>query len=176
MIFHNKLCDSVSDLAGKAFTPSKTYKNTLIHQCHAVQEENSYPAGSLTKNLPESTEKLEQKGDPLILDVWQRGMDSINNIRVINTYSLFHWNKLPEKCLQTPEKNNKKKYLELYLQKRRPLYLFFVVVDGLLGIEVESTLKRIDNLLETKWKHPYSKMYGYVKIMVDITLIRATHH
>ena len=66
-------------------------------------------------------------------------------------------------------------YLEACLQQRRHFYPFVSSVDGLLGMEATSTLKRIASHLATKWQQPYSKTYGYVKSRVAITLVLATH-
>ena len=49
------------------------------------------------------------------MGLWQRGADSIHNMRVINTDTLSHWNKLSEKCLQTSENQKTKKYLKYWL-------------------------------------------------------------
>ena len=51
-----------------------------------------------------------------------------------------------------------------------------MLVDGLLGVDEEVLLKGIASRLATKWKQPYSRMCGYVKSRVAITLVRATHH
>ena len=48
-------------------------------------------------------------------------------------------------------------------------------MDGLLGVEATATLKRIASRLATKWRQPYSKMCGYIKSRMAITLVRATH-
>ena len=48
-------------------------------------------------------------------------------------------------------------------------------MDGLLGVEATSTLKRLASRLYTKWKQSYSKTYGYVKIRIAITLVHVTH-
>ena len=45
----------------------------------------------------------------------------------------------------------------------------------MLGVEVMATLKMLASRLVTKWKQPYSKKCGYVKISIAITLVRATH-
>ena len=72
----------------------------------------------------------------------------------MNTDDLSYRNKSHEKFLQTEEQENIKKYLESYLQKRSYLSPSVVLVYGLIGVEVEATLKRIDIRLATKWKHP----------------------
>ena len=48
-------------------------------------------------------------------------------------------------------------------------------MNGLLGLEALATLKGIFICLATKYKQPYSRMYGYIKSMVVITLVCATH-
>ena len=66
-------------------------------------------------------------------------------------------------------------YLEACLQQRRHFSPFVASVDRLLGVEATATLKRVSSRLATKWRQPYSKMCGYVKSRVAITLVRATH-
>ena len=63
-------------------------------------------------------------------------------MRVVNTDTLFHHNKYQDKCLQMAKKeNNKKKYLDSRLHQHHHLSPFIVLVDGLLGVEAEATLK-----------------------------------
>ena len=56
----------------------------------------------------------------------------------------------PEKCLQEAERGKKWMYLEACLQQRRHFSHFVASVDGLLGVEATSTLKRLANRLATK--------------------------
>ena len=96
-------------------------------------------------------------------------------MRVVNTDALMHRKKDPEKCLHEAERGKKKMYLEACLQQRRHFSPFFASVDGLLGVEATTTLKRIASSLATKWKQSYSKTCGYFKSSIAITLVRATH-
>ena len=66
-------------------------------------------------------------------------------------------------------------YLEACLQQRRHFSTFFDSADGLMGVEVKATLKRLASRLATKWRQPYSKTCGYVKSRIAITLMRAIH-
>ena len=50
-----------------------------------------------------------------------------------------------------------------------------IYIDGLLGMEAYDTLKRIVSYLETNWRQHYSGICGYVKSMVSIMKIQATH-
>ena len=105
----------------------------------------------------------------------QNGTDSVHNMRVLNTDTKSYWEKSPKKCLEEADKSKKKMYLEACLQQRRHLSPFVASVDGILGVEVTSTLKSIAICLASKWKQPYSKTCGYIKIRIAITLVRATH-
>ena len=96
-------------------------------------------------------------------------------MRVVNTDTLTYLKKAPEKCLHEAEKGKKKMYLEACLQQHRHFSLFVASMDGLLGVEATAALKRIAIRLATKWRQPYSKMCGYVKSRVVITLVCATH-
>ena len=51
-----------------------------------------------------------------------------------------------------------------------------MLVDGLLSVEAEDTLKHIVIYLATKWKQPYLRTRIYIKSRVAITLVRDTHH
>ena len=66
-------------------------------------------------------------------------------------------------------------YLEACLQQRRHFSPFVASMDGMLGVEAKTTMKRISSCLATKWKQSYSKTCGYVKNKIEITLVRATH-
>ena len=93
----------------------------------------------------------------------------------VNTDAKSHRTKDPEMCLQEEERGKKRMYLEACLQQRRNVSPFVASVDGLLGVEATATLKRLASRLATKWNQPYSKMCGYVKSRIAITLVSATH-
>ena len=94
---------------------------------------------------------------------------------VVNTDAKSHMSKAPEKCLHEAERGKERMYLAACLHQRRNFSPFVASVDGLLGVEATATLKRLSSRLSTKWKQPYSKMCGYVKSRIAITLVRATH-
>ena len=137
------------------------------------------PAGSTKTNPPSETtaapEVTEQKGELLIMEIWQQGTAGVHNMSVVNTDALTYLSKAPDKCHHEAENGKKKIYLEACLQQRWHFSPVVASVDGLLGVEATATLKRIASCLATKWKHPYLKTCGYVKSRVSITLVRATH-
>ena len=120
-------------------------------------------------------EVTEPKGDLIIRDPWQKGTDSVHDMRVVNTDALTHRKKDPEKSLHEAERGKKNMYLEACLQQRQHFYPFVASVDGLLGVEATATLKRLASRLATKWKQSYSKTCGYVKSSIVIILVRATN-
>ena len=72
MARHNKLRDSVADLAGKAFTPSHVRNDPLIYSGCAVKRTKATPSGSnknKTSEHPAAPEVTEQKGDLIIWDL-----------------------------------------------------------------------------------------------------------
>ena len=55
---------------------------------------------------------LEQKGDLLILDLWELGIDCVLEIRVMSTYAASYLHKIIEERLDVAERENKHKYLD----------------------------------------------------------------
>ena len=102
-------------------------------------------------------------------------MGIIHYMRVVNTDTLSHHHKFPEKCLQTSDKEKKWKYLKACLWQRRQLSPYVVSVDCLIGMEAKATLKRIAIRLAKKCKQPYSRTCGYLNSRAAITLVRATY-
>ena len=66
----NKICDGVTLLTDNDFTPLNVRKYYFINQCGAIWEGKAKPAWSPTKNPPETSENLDQKGELLIRDLW----------------------------------------------------------------------------------------------------------
>ena len=81
-------------------------------------------------------------------------------MRVVNTDAQSHRTKDPERCLHKAERGKNQMYLEACLQKRWHFSPFVAAVDGLLGVEATSTLKRLSSRMATKWKQSYSKTCG----------------
>ena len=55
---------------------------------------------------------MEQKGDLLIHEIWQNGIDSVHDMHVVNTDKKSYLTKTPERCLQDAAKAKIKMYLE----------------------------------------------------------------
>ena len=98
---------------------------------------------------------MKQKGNLLIRELCHNGTDSGHDMRVVKTDAKSHMAKTPEKCLQVEERAKKKIYLEACLQQRQHFLPFITSVDGLLGVEAGSNLKRLAIRLTKKWRQPY---------------------
>ena len=96
-------------------------------------------------------------------------------MHVVNTHAVSYQSKTLYKCLDTIEREKKRKYLNACLNKHRNFTYFTTFVYGLLGFEAEAALKRIASRPVQKWQEPYSRTCGCVKSIVYITLVRATH-
>ena len=120
-----------------------------------MQEINNQRAMSERhNNLPDSLENLEKKGDIPIHDLWKWGTEIIHEMHAVNTDTLTYQGRTPEKWIHSIQRETKRKYLEACLQQKFHFYLFVVLVDGLLGMEADDTLKRLVSCLAVKWKKP----------------------
>ena len=90
------------------------------------------------------------KGGLLIRYIWKQGTDSIHDIHVVNIDAVSYQTQTPDKCLETADKEKKNKYLDACLKHRRHSTPFVSLVDGLLRVESEATLKCISIRLATK--------------------------
>ena len=152
---HNELHDGVAELTGKAFTPSHVRNYPLIFSGRVMKRTKAThvgASGTTDHTGAPPSEVTEQKGDLLIPDLWQNGMDSVHNIRVVNTDAKSHIAKAPEKCLQEGKRGKKRMDLVTCLQQRRRIFPSFASVYGLLGVEATTTLKMLAICLATKWK------------------------
>ena len=70
-----------------------------------------------------------EKGDLLIRDLWTQGMDSIYNMRVMNTDAVSYQSRTPKKCMETTERENNKKYLHACLNNNRCFTPFVSLVE-----------------------------------------------
>ena len=102
-------------------------------------------------------------------------MDSIHDMRVMNTDAVSYQSKTLEKCMETANREKNRNYLNACLNERIHFTLLVASVDGLLRFKAEATLKCVARHLAQNCKEPYSRTFGYVKSRVVITLVRATH-
>ena len=61
-----------------------------------------------------SPEDGEDQADLLIQDLSTQGTDSIHDMRVVNTDNVSYQFKTPVKCLETNDREKKRKYLNTF--------------------------------------------------------------
>ena len=105
----------------------------------------------VTKNTRLVYEDSLQKLDLLIQDPWKKGMDSIHDMRIVNTGAPSYLQRSLEKLLQVEDKENKRNDMNSCLQQSHHFSPIIFSFDGILELEGESTLKRIVSCLTTKW-------------------------
>ena len=59
-----------------------------------------------------------------------KGTDGIQDIHVVNTGAVSYQSKTSEKCVETDERKNKKKCLNICLNKNQHFTPFVALVDG----------------------------------------------
>ena len=82
----------------KPSPPLYVCDDPLIFAGCAVKRLKAEPArtsGSIDRDGAPPPEATEQKGDPLIRDLWKNGTDSVHDMRVINTDTKSHSAKTP---------------------------------------------------------------------------------
>ena len=104
---HNDFHDKVAEMAGKYFTPTHVRDDPLIFAGCATKRPKAKPARYKAKSTTPQLDATEQKGDLLLSDLWQNGIDSVHDMRVLNTDTKSHSDKTLEKCLQEAERVNK---------------------------------------------------------------------
>ena len=62
-------------------------------------------------------------------------------MRVVNTYAVYYQSQNPKKCLETAEREKKKKYLYACLNKHRHFTPIVASMDGIFGVETVATVK-----------------------------------
>ena len=105
----------------KSFTPSYVRGNLLIYTGNSMQGVMTRPSGhqkgnpDRTKNPPLVLEDPKKKRDLLRRYLRQKIMDSIHNMRVLNTNTSSYLKMTPKKCLQVAKKEKKQTYMQACL-------------------------------------------------------------
>ena len=152
--------------------------NQRIYPCRPAEEKRDLDQPSSdTPILRKSVQKHgnDDHGDVLIRNFWAPQPDCILDVRVTDTDTKSNLNRDPAKVLESHERAKKKKYLGACLAQRRHFTPFVVSVDGLLGKEAKTALKKISTRLAVKWERPYSQVCVYVNARMSIAIVRGSH-
>ena len=96
------------------------------------------------------------------------------DIRVSDTNAIFYQNRSPMSVLHSAEVEKKTKYSDACQERPMSFAPLVVSVDGMLGPEFASFLRRIGEALSTKWENPYRKTMNRVKCRLSFAVLRAS--
>ena len=116
----------------------------------------------------------ELRGDVGARGFWKRGVESIFDVRIVDTDCKSHMKTAPNKVLARQEKQKKSKYLQHCLDARKTFTPLVFSIDGLMAVETTAAVKRLSSLLSTKWNRTYSEVCGFVRSRIALSLVRAT--
>ena len=92
-----------------------------------------------------------------------------------DTDSPSYLRKKPKDILAQQEEEKKRKYGKKCSEQRKNFTPFVFLIDGQMGEEAKSFVKRLSHMLSDKWQKPYSQIRGYVNAKISIACLRATH-
>jgi hypothetical protein len=172
---HNILRDQWHNLLANATTPSKCTREPRIYMRERRprqvpnQEMPNPPALP-----PQTTNTTEERGDISCHAFWAKQRDTIFDVRITDSDAPAHRTVEVPKLLARQEKEKKNKYLQSCLEMRKDFTPLVYTVDGVAGREARSAEKRLAALLADKWKRSYSQMVYYVKVRIQLSLVRTT--
>eukprot|EP00957_Ditylum_brightwellii_P169556 12905584-Ditylum_brightwellii.AAC.1 len=114
-------------------------------------------------------------GDFSICGIWQQQTDTIIDICVTNSDAKSYQNWTIENHLKTQDKEEKKKYLHICQDNWKNFTPFIVMVDRVFGHKAHLLMKQLACALSKKWVCHVSHDLNYVKTMLSIAVVRATH-
>uniref|UniRef100_A0A1X7TRV7 Uncharacterized protein n=1 Tax=Amphimedon queenslandica TaxID=400682 RepID=A0A1X7TRV7_AMPQE len=123
--------------------------------------------------------KLPPNCDALIGDIsargiWQSQASALFDVRVIDSVSPSYRYMSPKavlKSAKTAQKNKCSSACESIHTSFTPLCF---TIDGLVGVEVNTFLKKLAGRLSLKWDQPYSQVIYWVRKRLLFALLRAT--
>ena len=117
----------------------------------------------------------DERGDLLCRNFWANGSDCIFDIRVSDTDAPSYIKLDPVKVIENQEKQKKQKYLQSCLDQRRQFTPVVLSIDGLLGQETKSIVRRLSLKLAQKWRTTYNYVIKFINSRLSIAIVRATH-
>ena len=114
-------------------------------------------------------------GDISVRGVWQSQSTSIFDVRVVDSDAPSYTGKPPLQVLKTAERDKKNKYGEACNSIHCSFTPLCMTVDGLLGSETHTFLKRMADKLSIKWDRPYSTVIYWLRTRLSFALLRATN-
>ena len=151
---HNEIRDSLGDFCNLAFG-------------NAMRE-------PVVSEVDGSGQGITLVADLGVRGVWQPQVDSLIDVRVVDTDAPSHINRPGKAVLATSEIEKKRKYSGAAEMRRATFTPFVVSVDGALGKEAENFVKHMADVLAAKWERNYAEVVGWLRASLSFSIIRAT--
>jgi hypothetical protein len=100
---------------------------------------------------------------------------SLFDIRIIDSDAPSYLNKSPESVLRTAEAEKRSKYSQACERRHATFTPLCSTVDGLLAPEMSLFIKRLADILSSKWELPYSTTINWCRTKISFSLVRATN-
>ena len=172
---HNILRDQWHNLLAIAKTPSECTREPRIYmrerRPRQVPNQETPNPPALPPQTPNTT---EERGDISCYAFWAKQRETVFDVRITDSDAPAHRTVEVPKLLARQEKEKKSKYLKSCLEMRKDFTPLVYTVDGVAGREARSAEKRLAALLADKWKRSYSQMVYYVKVRIQLSLVRTT--
>ncbi len=151
---HNEIRDAVGDLANLVWP--------TVHREPVVREADDQ------RQIPALVADLGVRG------VWQPQDLALLDIRVIDTDATSYQTRAVKSVLRDAETSKKRKYATACTDRRAAFTPFIVSVDGAIGPEATTFIRRLSERLSLKWSRPYSRVTHWVRTRLSFAIVRAT--
>ena len=172
---HDELRNALHNMCCEATSSSRCSREPKIHM-RAHHGRQRAPRGTSTPTAipPQTPNTTEERGDVGCFGFWADGRETIFDLRVTDTDAKSYLPIEVSKVLARQEKEKKGKYLNSCHEMRKDFTPMVYSVDGVAGREARSAEKRLAILLAAKWKRQYSQVVYFVRVRMQIALVRST--
>ena len=151
-LHHNEVRDLLCDVSSLAW--SQVVKEPVIRESHGNSE------GLI--------------GDISARGVWQSHATAVFDVRVIDSDAPSYSHMSPKAVLRSAETAKKNKYSSACESIHTSFTPLCFTIDGLVGVEANTFLKKLAERLSLKWDQPYSQVIYWIRKRLSFALLRAT--
>ena len=174
---HNDVRDEWAWLCGKALPASSVGTEPLIFygaNIRAGQGRTQGVSGAEAAAATNNELGDEARGDVSVRGFHDRRRTVVFDIRVTNTDAPSYGMKASSKVLEQAEKDKCAKYERACQERQRDFVPLVYSVDGLAGKRAAAAEKTLAALLSRKWERPYSDCVNFVRVRMQLAVIRST--
>ena len=182
---HDEVADEWHALGQRVFGNSKIshepeiFNDELQHQIYSDQQNKSNNTNENDDEVHESSNKVvtlqrlnRSRGDKSILGFWQRAVDCIFDIRIMDLDCKSYRGQDPQKVLNRIERAKCNKYKKALQDQNKDFTPMVYSVDGMPGHQTNLAEKRMAALLASSLNREYSEMMFYVRARMTISIVR----